>query len=229
MRLLPEAQPVKREAPHAALTAAFAAMAAMTAARPLAKLPSIPPTAYGPPDKIKLLAEGLDVAPLAAALAAHPELWNLRTARTAPSDSPHHGVDDIWARFCGPGESGAAPHESSWYTEADCLPLRRMAEAIMDAVGGSVLGGVLITRIPPGARVRPHVDRGWHAEFFSKFAVQVAAAPGQAFYFEDQVLETKPGDLFTFTNQHLHWVRNPTPYERVTAIFCIRVDRGGAQ
>jgi quercetin dioxygenase-like cupin family protein len=57
---------------------------------------------------------------------------------------------------------------------------------------------------------------------YEKFAVQIASAPGQAFCFEGERLETKPGDVFWFDNQHLHWVTNDTPYERVTMIVCIR-------
>ena len=58
-------------------------------------LPYIPPSAYGAPDRIKTLAHGLNVQPLADALAAHPEVWDRDTARTAPADSAHHGLSDV--------------------------------------------------------------------------------------------------------------------------------------
>jgi aspartyl/asparaginyl beta-hydroxylase (cupin superfamily) len=81
---------------------------------------------------------------------------------------------------------------------------------------------VLITRIPAGATCRPHVDPGWHARAHDKYAVQITSAPGQAFCFDCERLESRPGDVYWFDNQFTHWVENPTPYERVTMIVCVR-------
>ena len=72
------------------------------------------------------------------------------------------------------------------------------------------------------ATVHVDIDPGWHARYYDKFAVQIASAPGQRFCFEGESLETRPGDVFWFDNQHLHWIDNDTPYERVTMIVCIR-------
>ncbi len=174
---------------------------------------------------IELLREGLDVAPIYWRLLQHPELWNQHTTRTEAEDSPHHGLDDIWARFGDPSRaSDGSPHDSFWYPSADVLGIKPMCHDIMRAVDGVELGGVLITRIPAGATCKPHTDPGWHARRYQKFAVQITSAPGQAFCFEGKRLETKPGDLFWFDNQFLHWVENPTQYERVTMIVCVRKD-----
>lgn len=174
-------------------------------------------------ERICLLDSGLQVAPIYWALQQHPELWNQHTTRTANPDSPHHGLDDIWARFGDPAraEDGGA-HDSFWYPAADVLGIKPMCLDLMRAVQGVELGGVLITRIPPGAECKPHTDPGWHARRYDKFAVQITSAPGQRFHFDGESLETKPGDLFWFDNQFTHWVTNPTAYERVTMIVCIR-------
>jgi quercetin dioxygenase-like cupin family protein len=92
----------------------------------------------------------------------------------------------------------------------------------MRFVEGVEIGGVLITRIPPGKSVRPHTDPGWHARRYEKYGVQITSAPGQLFCFEGEELETQPGDVFWFDNAHTHWVTNPTHYERITMIVCIR-------
>ena len=147
---------------------------------------------------IKLLWRGLNVAPLRAALDAHSELWDQQTARTAPEDSPHHGLSDIWARFADPEMAG---------------------------VRGERLGGVLITRIRPGQICKPHTDPGWHARYYSKFAVQIAAAPEQAFHFEGEKLVTAPGDIYWFDNSHTHWVTNESEVDRITMIVCIKTER----
>lgn len=173
-------------------------------------------------DKIKLISSGLNVAAIYWALQSHPELWNQHTSRTESADSPHHGLDDIWARFGASHVDASQPHDSIWYPSADILGIKSMCMDIMRGVDGVELGGVLITRIPPGQECKPHIDPGWHARRYEKFAVQITSAPGQIFGFDDQQLETKPGDLFWFNNHYTHWVTNPTNYERITMIICIR-------
>lgn len=177
-------------------------------------------------DKIKLLYKGINVAPIYWALMQHPELWNQHTSRTSDPQSPHHGLDDIWVRFGEPNYAKSGqPHCAQWYPSADVLGVKRLCLDLMHLVGGIELGGVLITRIPPWKTCKPHVDDGWHARRYDKFLVQIASAPGQEFCFEGQKLETKPGDVAWFDNQYLHWVTNDTPYERVSMIVCIRMEK----
>ncbi len=173
--------------------------------------------------KIELIKEGINVAPIYWALQKNSFLWNQNTQRTESPNSPHHGLDDIWARF---GEEKEAieghPHDSKWYPAADILGIKPLVYDIFRFIEGDELGGVLITRIPPGKVCKPHTDPGWHARRYQKFALQITSAPGQKFCFEDQELESKPGDLYWFDNQYTHWVPNDTQYERVTMIICIR-------
>ena len=174
---------------------------------------------------IRKIGDGVPVGPLHWALQANPQFWDQNTARTESPTSPHHGLSDIWARYAAPGVDGSQPHESVWYPVADVLPVRELVYPLMSHLQGDQLGGVLITRIPPGGICRPHTDPGWHARHYEKFGVQITSAPGQRFHVEDQSLETKPGDLFWFDNSFTHWVTNETPYERITMIVCIRCNR----
>lgn len=175
--------------------------------------------------KIRLIDTGLPIGPIYWKLLQNPGLWNQNTGRTENPASPHHGLDDIWARYGEPERAiDGQPHDSKWYPAAEILGIKGMCLDIMRAVGGVELGGVLITRIPAGKDCKPHTDPGWHARRYEKFGVQITSAPGQKFCFEGEELETKPGDLFTFDNSHLHWVLNPTPYERVTMIVCVRLE-----
>lgn len=174
---------------------------------------------------IRKLSEGLNVQPLLWALQSHPELWDQNTARTESEESPHHGLSDIWVRYA-KDHTEAGPHESVWYPCADLLPVRDIVYPLMNFVRGDRLGGVLITKIPADRECKPHRDPGWHARYYEKFAVQIQSAPGQQFCFEGESLETKPGDVFWFDNSQTHWVTNPTPYDRITMIVCIKADRG---
>lgn len=175
-------------------------------------------------NRIRKIAEGMNVAPLWWALAQHPELWDQHTERTADPASPHAGLHDIWARYCPTDQDASGPHDAVWYPAADLIPVREMVYPMMAGLQGDRLGGVLITRIPAGKTCKPHFDKGWHADHYQKFGVQIASAPGQFFCFEGETLETKPGDVFWFDNAFTHWVTNDTQHDRITMIVCLRTD-----
>jgi hypothetical protein len=176
--------------------------------------------------KIKLLGSGANVGPMQWALHQHPELWGEHSSRTKTAESPHRELTDIWTRYAkDPAQSPHEPHDAVWYPCADVLPVRDLVYPLMAASRGTKLGGVLITKIPAGATCHPHNDRGWHAQHYTKIAIQIQSAPGQRFCFEGESLETKPGDIFEFDNYFTHWVENPTPYDRITLIACIRTER----
>ncbi len=176
--------------------------------------------------KIKRVAENININPLLWALQANPQLWNEHTYRTENGDSPHHEVDDIWVRSSLPfGVWNPEPHDSEWYPCADLLPIKPLVYSLMQFAEGDKLGAVLITRVKPGHSVKPHSDPGWHARHYQKFAVQVQSAPGQAFCFDGERLESKPGDVYWFDNQHTHWVVNETEHDRITVIVCIKTNK----
>jgi hypothetical protein len=174
--------------------------------------------------KIKLLSGGVNVAPMLWSLQEHPELWDQNASRTEDRDSPHHGLHDIWTRYAAPDVDGGQPHESVWYPCADMLPVRELVYPLMAALGGDQLGGVLITKIPPGKTCKPHTDPGWHARYYQKFALQIQSHPKQGFHFDGESLVSKPGDLYWFDNRFTHWVDNDSDQDRVTLIVCIRTD-----
>lgn len=177
---------------------------------------------------ISLLDARFDVGPLLADLAAHPEVWNEHRWRTKHPRSPHREVSDIWARYnalANMGPSFNGPHEAVWYPVIEKLPsVKTLVFDVMRMVEGERLGGVLITKVPSGKQVHPHVDGGWHALHYEKFAIQLAGNLEQSFCFENERLSALPGELYQFNNQAPHWVLNPTSADRVTLIICIRRD-----
>lgn len=159
----------------------------------------------------------------------HPELWNRYTHRTQAYGTPHRKIDDIWVRyrdfaeFAEPASFFGEPHDSVWYPESDFMPsVKNLCLDMMGYVRGERLGGVLITRIPPGERVEPHVDRGWHARYYDKFAIQLAGNAEQAFCFHGHQLSALPGEAYTFDNSQEHWVTNASKEDRMTLIVCIK-------
>jgi hypothetical protein len=185
---------------------------------------------------IELLSARFDVAPLLAQVEANPDAWNRHTMRVQAYGGgppgrrgPHKAVSDIWVRyrdfadFTGDPAFFLEPHVSTWYPVVDQIPaVRELCAAVMEAVDGQALGGVLITRIPPGGEVAPHIDSGWHARHYEKFAVQLMGNDRQAFCFEDAQLSALPGQVYTFDNSRLHWVTNDSDEDRMTLITCIK-------
>lgn len=171
---------------------------------------------------IRTVAQGQNVLPLHWALLEHPELWDQETARTAPKDSPHYGLHDIYIRYSADKPQDYEAHDSSWYPASFLLPVRELIFPLMAYVQGERLGAVLISKVPPGKKVKPHTDGGWHAGYYEKFGIQIASAPGQAFCYKGEQLVTKPGDVFWFDNSQEHWVENESAYDRITMIVCIK-------
>lgn len=175
------------------------------------------------------VASGFDVAPLLEQIQAHPEVWNTHRQRTEAYGTPHNGVSDIWVRYrpweqyTGDWAAFHDEHKSEWYPVAATIPAAwSLARKVKRHVGADVLGGVLITKIPPGGRVEPHIDGGWHAAHYRKFALQIQGNQKQAFCFEDAELRAEPGDLYGFDNSRLHWVENQSDTDRMTMIVCVR-------
>ena len=178
----------------------------------------------------------IDVQPLLAELEQHPELWGSEGWRKNMAGGPHSGMTDIWVRY-----NDIAPyrargdyrgfndeHDSVWYQAYEKLPaLKAILYPLMAAVEGERLGGVLITRIPPGCGIAPHVDAGWHVSYYDKFYVSLKSSPGAKFCCGEDVLEPKPGEIWRFDNRLQHWVKNESNEERMTLIVCIRTRKYG--
>jgi len=177
----------------------------------------------------------IDHLPALLQIKQNPQLWNMYRHRTEQYSSPHHEISDIWVRyrdikeFDGDWDKFNGPHEPIWYPAADCLPaVKDIAFQIMTRVRGERLGGILITRIPPGGQCAPHTDRNWHAEYHDKYAVQLESHPDQAFHFREGSYSARPGEVYWFDNLKEHWVTNDSPIDRITLIICIRSERRGA-
>jgi quercetin dioxygenase-like cupin family protein len=185
----------------------------------------------------------IDVSKLNTKLSANPQLWNQHTLRTENTDSPHYQCDDIWVRFNAienfdPNNPQAfhGEHESIWYGGRNGLysQVQMMAGELGRLLGKfnsasdalNSLGGILITRIPPGGKVLRHNDAGrWHAEYYKdKYLIPLKCDDKQAFCFDDERHVTEVGKIYRFNNLVDHWVENNSDQERISLIICMRHD-----
>lgn len=175
----------------------------------------------------------IDPIPLRLQLERNPQLWNQHNDRTTRDVTAHAAVSDIWVRYrpldqlTAPASYNEPFAEFVWYPAYHALPdLRPLVMSLMHRVGGTALGGVLITKIPPGGKVLPHSDRGtWHAEYFNtKVYTVLKANPLSVNHTEDESLVMREGENWIFDNLKLHAVDNAGDDDRITLITAIRCD-----
>lgn len=180
------------------------------------------------------IASGINVTPLAMAISLQPELWNNHNHRKEFEGTAHACTSDIWVRYKDIGGMDGdyakftdGPHESAWYPAYEKLPqVRSIIFGLMAKCEAVRLGGVLITRIPPGGHVLPHTDRGWHPEYYNtKVYVPLASNPQCVNRVEDEHVVMAAGDAWYFNNTVDHEVINNGPTERITLIVCMRTDK----
>ena len=174
-----------------------------------------------------------DVLPLRLQIERNPQLWNQHTGRTAHEDSPHRAISDIWLRWrpesalvC-PASFNEPCTDIEWYPSMLALPAARdIILQIMGRVHGLSLGGCIITRIPPGAQVRPHNDEvSWHAQHYRlKVYVVIKTNPNVSQWVDGESFVPEAGQVFAYDNRMLHAVYNEGDDDRMTLMCAVRCD-----
>lgn len=172
-----------------------------------------------------------DPKPLLTQLAANPQLWNEYPERKL-GDSPHADMSDVWVRFRAKDEllepkHYAEEHESVWYPSSGLLSVaKRISEELAEYFKATRLGGVLITKIPAGGQIKPHHDKGrWHSEFFNtKVYVPLQSNDNCINICEDEKVNMKAGEVWSFDNLKVHSVLNQGDEDRMTLIICLRCE-----
>jgi hypothetical protein len=132
----------------------------------------------------------------------------------------------VWVRYNDPARRGEGfndEHVAQWYPCIFAIPEAvRVAAEVFEQVGGEVLGAVLITKLPAGGKIAPHIDGGWHAGFYDKYYVAVRNPEGSVFGFDSGDIHAKDGEVYKFDNSVPHWVNNDSDGERLSMIVCVR-------
>ncbi len=181
------------------------------------------------------IAAGLDVAPLLLAIARQPNLWNRHRARKDSEGGVHAQMDDIWLRYNdekpfkekGDYTGFNDAHDAVFYPEWYALPQARpIVYGLMSRVEGTRLGGILVTRIPPGGKILPHVDDSWHVRHYNtKLYVVLQSNPQCVNRVGDERVAMAPGEVWYFDNATEHEVINDGSDDRITLIVSIRCEK----
>lgn len=171
---------------------------------------------------------------LAEVLVHGGPFWDRYGLRKGPG-SPHRECPDLWLRYRDPSELDRAhePHWPVWYEAARLLPsCRKLCAVLQSAANAEHLGGVLVTKIPPGCQVYPHQDTGrWHAEWYNVKVYVVLQGPvgcvnvvGEPHANAPEQVEMRTGEAWAFENRVLHSVRNDGEQDRISLIVCMRTE-----
>ena len=177
----------------------------------------------------KQLAAGININPLANAIARKPELWNVNDLRTTHQGSAHVEADDIWLRF----KNLDKQYANAWDLVDDAevvnyQPWFQLPQAhpiifdLMRAVEATRLGSVIVTRLRPGSQIHPHTDDGRAANYYQRYHVAIQSLPGALFNIGDETVNFQTGDIWMIDNQVMHSVVNNSADDRIVMIVDIR-------
>lgn len=140
--------------------------------------------------------------------------------------SPHWRVDDILLRGPDLNQGLVEIHNDlrcEWYDEAHALPsCRILVEDLMHQVGGSELGRVIITRLPSGAAIEPHIDEGDAAEYYRRYHYCVQGEPGNTFIIGHHVQQMRSGEFWRVDTSLMHSVINNSYDNRIHIVIDIK-------
>ena len=178
------------------------------------------------------ISQGWDFSGLMAALTSTPSLWNAVDVRTTTENTPHAQVDDILLRFN--DLENPAQHECKNYPAWHTFPeAQNLVFWLMNHVRGTRLGRVIITRLPPGGMITPHIDAASDVGtdedvsegYYNRYHVVLNSNPGCVFRCGDECVNMLSGEIWYFDRHTEHEVINNSNDDRVNMIVDIRSER----
>lgn len=173
------------------------------------------------------IAANIDVVPLMQSIVRQPELWDQNTLRTRHPGTAHSDVSDIWLWFNRTNQEPSAVADDRDvidYPAWGLLPQARvLIFDLIRRVEGIRLGRVMITKLPPGKTITPHVDGGAPATFYNRFQIALQSLPGAVFRIGDEAVTFQTGDAWWIDNRTVHSVENHSSDDRIVLIADIRL------
>lgn len=169
------------------------------------------------------LLDNVVVLSLMNDIARQPGLWNLDKTRTAFEGTPHAQVDDILLRFGKPDGNDLEAADSALMMT---LPkAKQLALNVMQIVGGSRLGRVVVTKLEPGKKILPHADlKGDYSKYYTRYHLVLLGLPGSLFTCGDETVNMRTGELWWADFKQEHSVSNNSGDDRVHFLVDVRID-----
>lgn len=173
------------------------------------------------------LAHVCDISP-AATVRAMEEirrnwyLWDEITHRQDYPGSAHTDTKAIYLRWAAEWTPACIFDSLSaeWCDAAHSLgETMSLVRYLLDAIGATEFGRVMLVSLKPGGRITPHWDAGLYADHFDRFHVALQSDAGNAFTVDDASVHMADGEAWWFNHQLEHTVRNESQRERVHLII----------
>ena len=154
------------------------------------------------------LLTGLDVQPMIDKLEAKSEMWNDITIRQDYLGSAHADTECIFIR--GPlaftpedyfNDLSAAPYPAAPVFQEE---FKLLMEPLMEAIGLTQLGRVLIVKLKPGGHVKEHSDEGRSADYYSRFHIVLTT--------NEQCTNTTGGESVHWPVGSAWWFNHKAPH-----------------
>lgn len=175
------------------------------------------------------ISQNAAVVPVLLGLMNKPELWDENDLRTTHPESPHRECSDVWLMFneLKENQPEAVVNDREVVPYVGWYALPEAQEIVFDLLRltrGVRLGRVIISKLPPGKTIAPHVDGGAPAEYFTRFQVCLQSGPGCLFKIEDEVVQFAPGEVWRINNRAQHGVINNSADDRICMVVDIRIE-----
>lgn len=179
------------------------------------------------------LAANVDTLPLLLELQRQPDLWNENTLRTTHPGTAHSHVSDIWVWFNQLPKEQPELFEgmSMVIDDRDVIPyrawkdlpsIRQIVFPLMRQVEAVRIGRVIITKLPPGKTITPHIDGGAPATYYQRYQVALQCLPGNVFHIGNESISFISGEIWQINNRETHSVVNNSADDRIVMIVDLR-------
>lgn len=92
----------------------------------------------------------------------------------------------------------------------------------MHGVNRGELGRVIITKLPSGKSISPHIDEGDAAEYYPRYHYCVQGEPGSMFIIDHKAQQMRSGEFWQVNNRKMHSVINNSFDDRIHIVIDMR-------
>lgn len=178
----------------------------------------------------KLHRKDVDVQPILSEIQAHSSAWSEQTGRQnrIPVQAQTNGIPLRGLRRSRiMGRRRRDVHETRYTSLAERFPRTvDLLEGLANELDGN-LGRAKFARLPPGAQVLPHVDRGEYYEFRDRYHLVVESEGASVLQAGDEEIGMRTGELWWFDNKRVHSARNRSHHFRTHLVFDLEPRVGG--
>ena len=181
------------------------------------------------------IGDGIDAVPVLMALHRNKELWKKRVFRQRAFANSE--TETIFLRYQDASQQELYRFNTEDSFEAkwrglECIDtddyfmlpeVRPIVSTLMHRTQAERLGRVILVKLPPGAKVHSHHDRGNYADYYQRICIPLQSLPGNAMREGDESLWMKSGEAWFIDLNVEHEAVNQSDDDRITLFVDVRL------